>query len=132
MNQPISTLMQREVQTVHIDDSMAVVEALLDKAQLSWLPVKDDSGTVVGAISTADLLHFHAQERDDQTVKAWQWCHYKPLLVGPQTPVSQVARLMLERQVHHAVVLEDERIQGVVSALDLLRLIADPDSQQLG
>lgn len=124
MNQPISTLMQREVQAAHVDDIMAVVEGMLNQGKLSWLPVKDDGGAVVGAISTADLLHFHAQERDGQTVKAWQWCHYKPLVVAPQTPVSRVARLMLERQVHHAVVADGEHILGVVSALDLLTLLA--------
>ncbi len=126
MNQLIHTLMQSEVQAAHIDDSMAAVEQLLDKAKMSWVPVKDDSGMVVGAISTADLLHFHAQDRDAQTVKAWQWCHYKPLVVGPQTAVSSVARQMLERRVHHAVVVEDGHIKGVVSALDLLTLLADP------
>ena len=126
MNQPISNLMQREVQTAHIDDSMAVVEDLLDKTKLSWVPVKDDSGTVVGAISTTDLLHFHAQASDAQAVKAWQWCHYKPLVVTPLTSVSRVARLMLEQRVHHAVVAEGEQIRGVVSALDLLALLTVP------
>ena len=40
--------------------------------------------------------------------------------------MGSVARQMLERQVHHAVVVEDGHIKGVVSALDLLTLLADP------
>ena len=126
MSTPISSLMQGEVLAAHIDDCMALVQQLLHRAQHSWVPVKDDAGTVVGAISATDVLHFQAQERDAQTVKAWQWCHYRPLTVAPDTSVAEVARLMLEQRVHHAVVVDQGRLQGVVSTLDLLSLIAGP------
>ena len=126
MSTPISSLMQVDVLAAHIDDSIAVVQDLLHSTQHSWVPVKDDASTVVGAISATDMLHFQAQKRDAQTVKAWQWCHYKPLTVAPDTSVAEVARLMLEQRVHHVVVVDQGRLQGVVSTQDLLALIAGP------
>jgi CBS domain-containing protein len=123
---PISQLMKRPVQAVHIDDSMAAVQDIMNATSLAWVPVKDDAGQVLGAISATDLLHFHAQGRDAQTVKAWQWCHYKPLSVTPQTAVSAVARQMRQNRVHHAVVVDEGGLHGVVSTHDLLALIADP------
>jgi len=123
---PISQLMKGPVRTVHIDDSMAAVQDLLNATALAWVPVTDDDGDVLGAISATDVLHFHAQGRNAQTVRAWQWCHYKPLTVSPQTAVGEVARQMRQHHVHHAVVVEGGRLQGVVSTLDLLALISDP------
>ncbi len=125
---PISQLMKGPVQAVHIDDSMAMVMDLLNATALAWVPVKDDDGRVLGAISATDALHFHAQGRNAQNVRAWQWCHYQPLTVSPQTTVSEVARQMRQRHVHHAVVVDEGSVQGVVSTHDLLALIADPQA----
>ncbi len=123
---PISDFMHPAAHTAHVDDTLADIERLLDRAHRSWVPVKDETGVVVGVISSAELLHLRAQGRDAEAVKAWQWCNYQPLVVEPQTPVGEVARLMLDRHVHHAVVAEGNAVKGVISTLDLLGLVAEP------
>jgi len=81
---------------------------------------------VVGVISATDLLQFHAQERDPATVRAWQLCTYKPISVDQATPLGEVARVMVERRIHHVVVTGDAGLVGVVSSLDFVRIcIAD-------
>ena len=121
MNTPISTLMQRRVWSVDMDDTVAQVDALLAEHGLTWAPVLDVGHAVVGVISATDLLQFHAQERDPATVRAWQLCTYKPISVDQATPVGEVARVMVERRIHHVVVTGDAGLVGVVSSLDFVR-----------
>ena len=121
MSQPISSFMERQVWTVDMDDTVAEVESLFTRQGLSWAPVLESSRTIVGAISASDLLRFHAQGQDPSAVRAWQRCSYKPITVSPDTPVGEVARLMIESKIHHVVVTDSEGIVGVVSSLDFVR-----------
>jgi len=126
MNTTISSLMQRQVWSVDMDDTIAQVDALLAEHGLSWAPVLDAGRAVVGVISATDLLQFHAQERDPAAVRAWQLCTYKPISVDQATPLGEVARVMVERRIHHVVVTGDAGLVGVVSSLDFVRIcIAD-------
>ena len=121
MTQPISSFMERQVWTADMDDTIADVEKLFARQGLSWVPVLESKRTIVGVISASDLLQFHAQGQDPTGVRAWQLCSYKPISVGPDTPVSEVARLMVEGKSHHVVVTESDGIAGVVSSLDFVR-----------
>ncbi|NML17652.1 CBS domain-containing protein [Azohydromonas caseinilytica] len=129
MNRPVSSLMQRWVCSVDMDTALADVEGLFAREGLSWVPVLDEARTPVGVISAADLLRARAAGRDAAATPAWQLCSYRPVTVAPQLPVGEAARLMVERDIHHLIVLEEGRIAGVVSALDLVRcLITEPAS----
>ena len=121
MSQPISSFMERQVWTVDMDDTIAEIDSLFAREGLSWAPVLESKRTIVGAISAADLLQFHAQGQDPNAVRAWQRCSYKPITVSPDTPVSEVARLMIESNIHHVVVIDSGGIAGVVSSLDFVR-----------
>ena len=121
MSQEISSLMQREVCSVGPDDTVQAVEAQMVARGLSWVPVVDANGVVLGVISSVDLLRFHADGKEAAKVCAWQICTYKPIAVRPDTPVSEVARLMVEANVHHVVVTEGTDIKGVLSSLDFVR-----------
>jgi len=121
MSQAISTLMERKVWVIDMDDTVADVEGVFAGKGLSWAPVVESGQTVVGVISAADLLQFHAQGRDPAAVPAWQLCSYKPITVSPDTPASEVARQMVEHRIHHVVVTDDSGIAGVVSSLDFVR-----------
>jgi CBS domain-containing protein len=122
----IASLMQRQVRTVGIDDTVERVEQILVENGLSWAPVVQPGGTVAGVISAADLLQFHAIQRDAANTRAWQLCHYLPLSVASTTPIGEVARMMVQRHIHHVVVIDGNALAGVVSSLDFVRTFADP------
>ena len=129
MTLPISSLMSRDVVTVSLEDTVAEVEACFAEQRIGWAPVVDEHGTLIGVLSTSDLVRFRAGGRDLQSVPAWQLSTYKPIAVSPDTPARAVAQRMLEAGIHHVVVTDDDRIVGVVSALDFVRAYADsPES----
>jgi CBS domain-containing protein len=117
----ISALMQRQVFTVGPDDTLQAVEALMLLKDLSWVPVVENGGTVLGVISSADLLRCHADGKDPALVYAWQICTYKPIVVNQDAPLGEVARRMVEGNIHHVVVTQGTDIKGVVSSLDFVR-----------
>jgi CBS domain-containing protein len=45
--------------------------------------------------------------------------------VVPETPVSLVAQLMLRHQIHRVLVVDGSRLVGLVTTMDLTRLLAD-------
>lgn len=125
MSTPISTLMQRRVWSVGMDDTVAQVDVLLAEHELSWAPVLDERRTVVGVISATDLLQFHAQGRESDKTRAWQLCTYKPISVDEATPLRDVARAMVAQRIHHVVVTGPTGLVGVVSSLDFVRTFAE-------
>jgi signal-transduction protein with cAMP-binding, CBS, and nucleotidyltransferase domain len=122
MNTPIATLMSSQVWSVGMDDTVESVEALMARQRISWVPVVESTGATVGVIARSDLLQFHIRMLDPPTVRAWQICTYRPISVDVTASVRDVARLMLERHLHHVVVMQDGRMVGVVSALDFARV----------
>lgn len=124
MNAPVSSLMQREVWSIDIDASIAEVERLFTERRLTWAPVLESRVTAIGVISAADLVQFNAQGRDPTSVRAWQLCTYKPISVGPDTPIGDVARLMVEHDIHHVIVSDSGGMVGVVSSMDFVRTFA--------
>jgi signal-transduction protein with cAMP-binding, CBS, and nucleotidyltransferase domain len=125
MKEPISKLMSARVWSVDMDDTIAQVEALLTRNALSWAPVLEAGRLIVGVISAADLLQFHAQGRDPGSVLAWQLCTYKPISVDHTTPAEEVARVMIAQRIHHVVVMRNDEIAGVVSSLDFVRAFVE-------
>jgi CBS domain-containing protein len=121
MNRPISSLMQREVCCADLDDTVEEVERTLVARRLTWVPVVESNGAAMGVISATDLLRFHADHKDAATTRAWQLCTYKPIAVASDAPIAEVARLMVAQGIHHVVVVDHERLSGVVSSLDFVR-----------
>jgi len=126
MDTRIASLMTTPVTRVTADETVAAVADLLARNHLSFVPVTEGGhGALLGIISAGDILHFEAAGRDLRTVKAWQICAYKPLVVQADTLAIDVARLMVAHQVHHVVVLRGQELAGVVSSLDFVRQYID-------
>jgi CBS domain-containing protein len=122
MSKPISSMMAEQATSVDMDATIERVEEALRASNLSAVPVIDSAHrSVVGLIGARDLVRFHHDKKNAAAVRAWEICTYKPVEVSPDTPVSEVARLMVERGVHHAVITENKEIRGIVSALDFVR-----------
>lgn len=124
MSEQISSIMQKIVMPVSMDDTIADVETMMDTHRISAAPVYDVDGAVLGIITVSDIARFQGLGKDPKSSKAWEICTYRPVEVQPDTPISEVAELMLTRKIHHVVVMENHALKGIVSALDFVRLFA--------
>ena len=69
MSQPISSLMQRRVWSVGLDETVQAIEAQMAANGLSWVPVLESNGVVLGVITASDLLRFHADKKNPLKVR---------------------------------------------------------------
>ena len=119
-NRPVSEFCQSHIWSVQPDDPIDAVGEEMIARRLTWAPVLDSTGSLIGVISAWDLLHMQAKGSPGNK-PAWQACTYKPLTVPPDTPAEDAARLMREAHVHHLLVVSPQgKLLGVVSPLDLL------------
>lgn len=121
---PVGQIMQKNVRCINMDHTVAQAEAFLHEHRLSWAPVAGANGEPIGVLSVDDLMRFRVQTVLLLETPVWRLCTYRPVVVGPDTPVGEVARIMIERRFHHVVIAEDGLMRGVVSSLDLVRLLA--------
>lgn len=123
----VSSLMSTPVTIVRADDTVESVGEQLSQNGLSFVPVVDTpKGALLGIISAADIIHFKSAKRDPFAVRAWEICSYKPLEVDADAPISELARLMVERQQHHVVVMDKDAVVGVVSSFDFVKAFIKP------
>ena len=127
MPAPISTIMHDQVTSVGMDATVNEVEALLQAEHISAVPVVGNEGLILGIVSPNDIAQLGTRNRDPAHTSAWEICSYRPIEVAPDTPIGDVARLMLINKIHHVVVVEHATIKGIVSSLDFVKLIAEQE-----
>lgn len=63
------------------------------------------------------------QALEQRTVRAIMVA--EPVCVAPDTPVAEVARLLVAKHMHRVLVTEGGRLIGLISSLDVVRLVAE-------
>ena len=121
MRKQITSLIEENVITVKLNDTVETVEKVLDSHQLSCVPVINTEGECFGVISAPDLVHFHNARKNPIAERAWEMCTHKIIEVSSDISVKEAAQLMVENNIHHLVIVEDGSIQGIVSSIDILR-----------
>ena len=139
-------IMTREVITVSPDTDVRELGKLFVEKGVSAMPVVDAEGRLQGIVTETDLveqdkpLHvptvialfdwviyleseksFREQLKKVSARKVSEICTRKVTSCTPQTPVEQIASLMVENKAHLIPVVEKERVVGVVARLDIIR-----------
>ena len=110
--------------TVGRDQPLSVAEAMLHDHRIRHLPVLE-GGRLVGVLSDRDLaLVDGLRDVVPGTLTVDDAMTGEVYVVGPDSPLSEVASLMAERALGSAVVQEDGRVVGVFTTVDALRALA--------
>ncbi|MFE6222628.1 CBS domain-containing protein [Streptomyces sp. NPDC057854] len=119
----VGGLMTDDVVTALPDTSFRDVAKLLAEHDISGLPVVDADDHVVGVVSESDLLARRAlTARGVMSAPA--------VTVHAEEAAADAARLMVRRGVERLpVVDEEERLVGIVTRRDLLRVFLRPDPE---
>ena len=142
----VKEIMTRDVCTVHEDTELKELAALFVAHNYKTLPVVDTNGKLVGVISQTDLIEqdkplhiptvislfdwviylespkvFSDEVRKVSARKVGEICAREVITCTPETPVEDVASLMVEHKIHLLPVLEGEQLVGVVARFDIIR-----------
>jgi CBS domain-containing protein len=148
-----ANVMTRGVLTVDADWSVAELATFLENHSISGAPVVDGKGALVGVVSLSDIargsslsaspspeahaFYSHGLERavareeasrfrvDDSPTTVRQIMTPMVFSVDASAPVHEVADTMIRGHIHRLFVMEQGKMVGVISALDLLSLVRD-------
>lgn len=116
---------------------------LFAENSISGAPVEDEGGNVVGVVSSSDIVRYsRGGDRDEKRgysdkdlqilafgsrihVKVHEIMSTSVIEVTEETPIQKVAATMIDQEVHRVFVTRDEKIVGVISSVDLLKVIKD-------
>jgi amidohydrolase len=141
----VREVMKRDIITVSPKMSVREVSCLLSRHGLSALPVVAPDGAIVGMVSEWDLIHRLARphlpphvellggiiflenpfemgrELEKLTaVNVEEIMTRSIFTVGPDTPVDEVASLMIKKDINGIPVVEGKRLVGIITRHDLL------------
>ncbi len=114
----IGDLMTRQPWTVQLDDSVAVARRMLAEREIHHLPVLD-GGNVVGMVTERDVGL--AGDRLATVADVYLPVH----LVDARTPLADVLELMTSKHADAVVVSSGGEVEGIFTASDALRVLAD-------
>jgi CBS domain-containing protein len=116
----VDDLMTERVVTAEPHHTVDHVRGLLDRNQVSAVPIVDTEGQPVGIVSARDLradLSGGSPVKKIMTEKVYTVPRYDDVHIA--------ARVMRNHKIHRVVVTEEHRVVGVLSAFDLLQLVED-------
>lgn len=141
-------IMTTDVMTVHADTTIEEVARLLTTRRVGSVPVVDDENRVVGVVNDEELftnekgipfsavrvpLLFEKWARPDRAEEIYANARrntargvmsYEFVCVDVNASVGHITQLMVERNLHRVLVTRSERLAGIITRLDLIRMLA--------
>ena len=142
----VRDVMTEGVVSVSPDATLKEVAELLSGHRISGLPVVDGERRVVGVVSEADIVRREAGDDRTRGVLGWlllerpparldartagEAMTSPPIVIRPDRDVADAARLMTEQVVNRLPVVDaDQRIVGIVTRADLVRVFVRSDEE---
>jgi CBS domain-containing protein len=144
----VGELMNPDVVVLRPDMTLPEAQEVLSQRSVSGAPVVDDAGRVVGVVSQNDLVRsaahapsaerkgvFYTSDEDLEdlgetpvpasSILVRDVMSRRIYQVARDTGVAVAANVMRERRIHRLLVTDRGVLVGVVTALDLLRVVEE-------
>jgi CBS domain-containing protein len=131
----VGRLMTPVVRTLQRNDQLTIADDVMREERIRHLPVLDEDGLVCGVVSQRDLFRGALAKALGYGQTAQQKMHSMLLVkevmsttvvtIGPHEPLANAARSMLEHQVGCLPVLDGERLVGILTESDFVKLALD-------
>lgn len=121
MNEPISSIMTVNVQTVTEDQTLQEVLGLLKSKKLQHLPVVNGK-KLVGIISSSKLFWLNKPHEEFDKIKVGEVMTRGVAFLEPDDKVGAAAEVLMEHLFHAIPICNsDHELLGIVSSYDLLK-----------
>ena len=153
MSRVAKDLMQEQVVCVGPDTPLINVYRPFVEEEINGAPVVDETGALMGVISSSDLLRVVEEEeqqaeneasyfQEEEAARGMVWSRTEAAFqsrlsrstvqqamtpaivsVSPDTPLAEIARQMRSDRVHRVLVTDGDKLCGIISSFDLIRLL---------
>lgn len=120
-----SDVMIRDVITVAESTPIKEVARLFNEKKITGAPVVNAEGELVGVLSETDII------RKTNSIGAWspstagQIMTKPAVTVSPTETLQRICELMHNRHIHRVVVADGSKIEGILTTMDILKVIAN-------
>ncbi len=143
MKATVRDIMQRKIVTISAGERLSTVEDIMTLGGVRHIPVVR-SGDLVGVVTERDLLRASLSSLNEYgadarrafllAIEIARVMSTPPVVIPPDAPVEEAARLMAQRKIGCLPVVEEEKgFIGLVTETDVLRYFAGlppgPDSK---
>lgn len=120
----VSQFMSTDLFVLREDDIIDLATDLMHWKHIRHVPVEDDSGNLVGIITSTELLdHYSKKIKENSTnILVKDLMTADLITVEPETPVASAIELMKDREVGCLLVVTDNKLVGIMTERDLLSL----------
>jgi CBS domain-containing membrane protein len=128
----VRDLMTRDVVTLERNDRLIMADDVMRLGRIRHLPIVDSDGALAGIVSQRDLFHSglmkalgygsRGQRKALEMVLIKEAMRTEVVTTTPDTKLCDAARLMLERKIGCLVVVEGDKIVGILSESDFVKL----------
>lgn len=121
MNQPLSTIMTKDVVTVTPQDSLSKVKNFIFDNRFHHIPVVEN-GKLAGIVTSYDLMKLDKTFEEYENIKVEDVMTKKVISLNANEKIGTAAQIFL-RQLFHGlpIVDEDNNLKGIVTSHDILR-----------
>jgi acetoin utilization protein AcuB len=122
--QTIESFMTPSPHTIGRDQTLASAHRVMRQAGVRHLPVLD-GGELVGLLSERDLDFIETlRDVDPKSITLEQAMSQFVYCVSPQERLQTVSKVMAEKKLGSAVVVQDGRVVGLFTTTDALRALS--------
>ncbi|MCB9061288.1 MAG: CBS domain-containing protein [Halobacteriovoraceae bacterium] len=118
MNVKVIDLMSKDVITARADYTIENIKERMRSRGLKCIPIVRDNDEVLGIVSLSDILKVENPNASVTSVMT-----KKVFTIPEYEDVQIAARIMRNHKIHHIVVTKEKKAIGIVSSLDLLKLV---------
>lgn len=111
---------------ITVKDTTPVIEAakLMVEKNIGFLPVVDsETSKLVGVISEKDLMGVLCCEADNRNKPVKEFMTREVITLTPESTLKEALEKFIEHKVRHLPVVKDQRVVGVVSVKDVVKLV---------
>lgn len=141
-------IMEKNIISVHPDTDIVKAAEILLKHRINGVPVVDDAGALTGILCQSDLIYQHrkipvppifvlldgiiplasSKKFNDElkkmaAVKVADAMVKNPVVVHPETPIAEIASLMVEKHFHTIPVVDEDKLVGIIGKEDILKVL---------
>ena len=124
-------MMTFRVVTIGEEDAVETARDLIVEESVKGLPVLDEEGKLCGIVTQSDLFQIWEMmeqgwvKKDEfiNETKVRDVMVKKVVTVPEDASLDEVSKTMVENSVHRVLVMNGERVSGIISTLDLLKIL---------
>lgn len=120
----VEQLMSKPVCTVEPESTLAEATTVMGERHVGSALICDGE-ELLGILTERDVVRAISNAFDAPMRPVAEWMTKRPTTTGPETPVKEALRIMVDGGFRHLPILQDGKVLGIVSMRDIARALAD-------